>query len=87
MNCRDSGKCALGTVLKQNKNISIIENNVYKVTMACMAVGYDEGDFTKLYTTHLYQTVGDIIDEIPLKDILSGNKIRDTVQSIVSRFF
>lgn len=57
--CRDIGNRALGTVLNSEKNIAILEKNIYKIS---------NSDTNYLDT--LYQVIGDIISGKKLKDIL-----------------
>jgi DNA-directed RNA polymerase subunit M/transcription elongation factor TFIIS len=60
---RNTGKEALSTVLNNKKNIEIIENNVFKVSV-------DE----ETYNQNLYQVIGDIITGMTLKSILENIK-------------
>lgn len=61
---RELGKQALNTVLTKEQNITIIENNIYKIS------NNDEEN----YKTYLYQVIGDILSNIKLSDILKNIK-------------
>ena len=66
---RAKGIKALGTVLKEEKNISIIEKYVYKQVETL-----DEDAKEEEYNYILFQSVGDIIKSKKLKDILKDLK-------------
>ena len=63
---REKGKQALGTVLKQEKNINIIEKYIHNTTEK-------SEDYETTYKKIIYQTIGDII---------KGNNIKLVVENI-----
>ena len=64
---RERGVNALGTVLKQEKNITIVEKYIHKnaKNAECYMVTYRKV---------LYQTIGDVLKSVPLKDIVKNIK-------------
>lgn len=66
---RNIGKKALSTVLKQEKNIEIIEKYLYNFTLKI-----DKHNFEQNYKSNLYQIIGDILDEKKLNKILENIK-------------
>ena len=65
---RKIGEKSLETVLNQKQNINIIEKYIHKTAS-------NNGDhYNKKYEKILYQTIGDIILKIPLKDIVKNMK-------------
>ena len=66
---RAKGVKALGTVLKQEKNISIFEKHIFK-----QVKNLDEESQEKEYNYILFQAIGDIIKNRKLKDILKNIK-------------
>ena len=64
---RETGINALRTVLKQEKNISIIENYIHKISKKLK-------EYEKTYKQILYQTVGDVIKCVNLKLIVNNIK-------------
>lgn len=64
MTYRETGKKALATVLKQEQNIRIIENNIF------ILASREEKEVEKQYLQHVYQTVGDILTGKNIKDLL-----------------
>lgn len=69
MNFRNKGKEALRTVLNEEKNIDILEKNIYNK----LKKNKDE-DITDKYYLYIYQIIGDILNEKKLKEILSDIK-------------
>jgi DNA-directed RNA polymerase subunit M/transcription elongation factor TFIIS len=69
MDFRIKGKIALSKVLNEEKNIDVLEKYVYNVS-----VEKNIDDIQNTYTLFLYQTIGDIMNEKKLKDILSQIK-------------
>jgi DNA-directed RNA polymerase subunit M/transcription elongation factor TFIIS len=61
---RELGKQALNTVLTKEQNITIIENNIYKIS--------DNNE--ENYKKYLYEVIGDILNNIKLSDILKNIK-------------
>ena len=66
MSFRDNGLTALATVLKKEQNIKIIEKNIYEQSVED---DQTEEELEKKYTQYIYQTVGDILNGIQLKDL------------------
>ena len=66
---RNKGKKALGTVLKEEKNIDILEKHIYNNTFKKNHLTIIEN-----YNDNLYQVIGDILNEKKLKDILDDIK-------------
>lgn len=64
---RETGKKSLKDIITKEKNISIIENNVYKITK-------DLPNFEVEYKTVMYQVISDIQNGIKLCDILEQLK-------------
>jgi DNA-directed RNA polymerase subunit M/transcription elongation factor TFIIS len=65
---RENSKNALATVLKQEKNINIIEKHIYNISR----------NKEEKYNNILYQIIGDIINNKPLSQIIDeikSNKI------------
>jgi DNA-directed RNA polymerase subunit M/transcription elongation factor TFIIS len=59
---------ALGTVITLEKNISVLDKNIYKVSkLEAESTGFD---FDKLYKDAVYQVIGDVTDGVALSDIL-----------------
>ena len=67
---REDGVEALGTVLKIQKNIGILEKNVYNL---CQKIE-DEEEQERVYKEYILQCVSSIIQKMPLKTILSDLK-------------
>ena len=67
MSYRDKGLAALGTVLKNEQNIRIVEKNVYDSSI-------NQEDIEKCYKLNILQTVGDVANGEKLKDILANIK-------------
>jgi DNA-directed RNA polymerase subunit M/transcription elongation factor TFIIS len=65
---REKGKNALATVLKQEKNINIIEKYIHKIAEK------SEEEYVTAYKKIIYQTVGDIIKGDNIKLILDNIK-------------
>jgi len=68
MSYRDKGLAALGTVLKNEQNIRIVEKNVYDSSIN------QEEDVEICYKLNILQTVGDVANGEKLKDILGNIK-------------
>lgn len=70
---RESGIKALGTVLKQEKNIKIIEKYIHK--NAENAENSDNSEsYENIYRKIIYQSIGDILKGINLKDMIKNIK-------------
>ena len=67
MSLRTNGKNSLQKVIKQQKNIEIIENNIYKICS-------NQDNYEEKYNEYIYQVIGDILNKIPLKIILDNIK-------------
>ncbi len=68
---RKQGLESLGTVLKQKKNIEVIERNVYKIIIK----KYDDNHEQELqYKNAILQIIGDIYNEVTLTNILEHLK-------------
>tara|TARA_Y100000389_G_scaffold187188_1_gene208358 strand:+ start:1849 stop:2283 length:435 start_codon:yes stop_codon:yes gene_type:complete len=67
MSLRTNGKNSLQKVIKQQKNVEIIENNIYKICSS-------SDDFEEKYNEYIYQVIGDTLNKIPLKTILDNIK-------------
>ena len=67
MEYRTKGKNALNTVLKQQKNIDVIEKNIFTIIFSCYN---NEKEIEKNYTIAIYQIVGDILNKEKLQNIL-----------------
>ena len=67
MEYRTKGKNALNTVLKQQKNIDVIEKNIFTIISSCYN---NEKEIEKNYTIAIYQIVGDILNKEKLQNIL-----------------
>tara|TARA_A100001011_G_C14320875_1_gene850557 strand:+ start:988 stop:1413 length:426 start_codon:yes stop_codon:yes gene_type:complete len=61
---RELGKKALFTVLSQKQNVNIIEKNIYDLSKK---TGIN-------YITIIYECIGNIIQKIPLKEVLENIK-------------
>ncbi len=70
MSYREQGVNALGTVLKQQQNIRIIEKHIYDTSEKQAT---EEEYIEDIYKHNLYQTIGDIIN---------GNKLTEMVSRI-----
>ena len=68
MSYREEGKCALGTVLKQEQNIRIIEKYIYDISK------HDEDSIEQIYKDNLYEIIGDILNGKKLSEIVSNIK-------------
>ena len=64
---RSKGSQALGTVLNQKQNINIIEKYIHKKSKKSY-------DYNEKYKKILYQTIGDIIKEKNLKELVNNIK-------------
>lgn len=71
MSYREEGKKSLGTVLKQEQNIRIIEKHIYDTSeKQCV----DEDCIEEIYKHNLYQTIGDILNGSKLSNMVSDIK-------------
>ena len=61
---RDTGKKVLKTVIKNQKNVDVLEKNIHKISTD-----------VDIYNNILYQVVGDIINKKPIKDVLNNIKL------------
>lgn len=64
---RSKGCLSLGTVLKQQQNIKIVEKYIHKNA-------YDSDDYESTYKKILYQSIGDIFNNKNLKDLVKNIK-------------
>lgn len=71
MSYRNLGKTTLGTVLKQEQNINIIEKYIFNISSLNAK---DDDSLEDLYKNNLYQIIGDILDGEKLKNVLSTIK-------------
>ena len=71
MSYRDKGLAALGTVLKNEQNIRIVEKNVYD---SSINQEDNEEDIERCYKLNILQTVGDVANGEKLKDIIANIK-------------
>ena len=69
-NYRNDGKLALSKLLSKKQNIDIIEKNIYNSTK----IYFGDKNIEENYRTNLFQIIGDIINKLPLKDILNNIK-------------
>lgn len=67
---RDTSKNALKTVINIEKNVDIIEKNIYKIINSLE----DSSDKDSIYKDIIYQTIGDIVNKKNIKDILQSIK-------------
>jgi DNA-directed RNA polymerase subunit M/transcription elongation factor TFIIS len=67
MSMRANGKNSLQKVIKNPKNIDIIENNIHKICS-------DFDDYEQKYKEYIYQVIGDTLNKVPLKTILENIK-------------
>ena len=70
--CRIIAKKSLKTVINVDKNIDIIEKNIYKYVMECKKIENIES----IYKEIVYQIIGDFVTKKNIKDILQS--IKDT---------
>lgn len=73
MSFRELGHQALGTVLKQTKNVKIIERYIFENSEYETS---NEEELEVTYKQNVYQVVSDIMEKIPLNQILSNTKGR-----------
>ena len=66
---REKGVQALGTVLKQEQNIEIIEKYIHKYVK-----GEEGSDYVGTYRKVVFQTIGDINNNVDLKTIIKNIK-------------
>lgn len=75
---RKKGFLALSSVIKQEKNINIVENYIHKeaknVNKETKNGEDSQQSYEKRYTKVLYQTVGDIIRDVNLKQLVKNIK-------------
>jgi DNA-directed RNA polymerase subunit M/transcription elongation factor TFIIS len=67
---RDTSKNALKTVINIEKNVDIIEKNIYKIINSLE----DSSDKDSIYKDIIYQIIGDIVNKKNIKDILQSIK-------------
>ena len=60
MDYRELGKKSLKTVLTVDKNVSILEKEVYNIVLKKIEKKTDE-DIEKMYKAIIYQIIGDIL--------------------------
>ena len=68
MSFRENGKLALQTVLKQEQNITILDRIIFDLATE-QAKQSSELVVDYLYNSYLYQVIGDISNQVKLKDI------------------
>ena len=73
MSYREQGKQALRSVILQEQNIRVIETNIH---VAATDVAKTTHDIEDTYRDIIYQIVGDIFSDKPLKQILMNIKER-----------
>ena len=64
---RQKCKEALSSVIKQEKNIKIIEQNIHKISEK-------ESDYETIYKKNIYQAICDIRNGLNIKDLLENIK-------------
>jgi DNA-directed RNA polymerase subunit M/transcription elongation factor TFIIS len=64
LEARNKGRNALNTVLKEEKNLNVIEKQIYKLS----------NNNTDDYILYVYQAIGDIINKTKLKNIMDNLK-------------
>ena len=70
---REKGYLALATVLKQEKNIRIVEKYVHKQSKILSKNTEDPDEkYVNKYSKVLYQTVGDILKGVKMKNIVQN---------------
>ena len=67
MSLRTNGKKSLQKLIKQQKNVEIIESNIHRI---CLSLD----DYEEKYNEYIYQVIGDTLSKIPLKTILDNIK-------------
>ena len=74
MDYREKGLNALRTILKQEKNIKIIEKHIYIISSQDVS---DNDEIEQIYNFNIYQTIGDFLEKKTLNEtiinIKSGN--------------
>ena len=73
MDYRELGKKSLKTVLTVDKNVSILEKEVYNIVLKKIEKKTDE-DIEKMYKAIIYQIIGDILAKKKLSNILEDIK-------------
>jgi len=68
--CRNIAKKSLKTVINVDKNIDIIEKNIYKYVMECKKIENIES----IYKEIVYQIIGDFVSKKNIKDVLQSIK-------------
>ena len=68
MDYRELGKKSLKTVLTVDKNVSILEKEVYNSVLKKIEKKTDE-DIEKIYKAIIYQIIGDILAKKKLSNI------------------
>ena len=71
---REKGMQAIGTVLKQEQNIKIVEKYIHKNASASSGDGSDTDCYVKTYRKVIFQTIGDIHNGVKLKTIVHNIK-------------
>jgi DNA-directed RNA polymerase subunit M/transcription elongation factor TFIIS len=72
MDYRDKGKEALGTILKNEQNIRVIEKKIFDISSKDQQ---SEENIEKVYKLTIFQTIGDIMNGEKLKDILENIRV------------
>ena len=71
---RIKGRQVLETVLKQEKNIKIVEKYIYKNAGSTFGIDDEFDNYKEHYNKVIYQTIGDIILDGDLKSIIVNIK-------------
>jgi DNA-directed RNA polymerase subunit M/transcription elongation factor TFIIS len=69
---RDKGKEALGTILKNEQNIRVIEKKIFDISSKDQE---SEDKIEKVYKLTIFQIIGDIMNGEKLKDILENIRV------------
>ena len=70
--CRDIAKKSLKTVITVDKNIDIIEKNIYKNVIN--SADKSDSDIESIYKDNIYQIIGDFVNKKNIKDVLQSIK-------------
>jgi DNA-directed RNA polymerase subunit M/transcription elongation factor TFIIS len=70
--CRNIAKKSLKTVITVDKNIDIIEKNIYKNVIN--SADKSDSDIESIYKENIYQIIGDFVSKKNIKDILQTIK-------------
>lgn len=76
MSLRDNGKLALKTIMKNENNINIFENNIYE---ASKDISNDSEDIENNYNNMIYQIINDVSCGKKLKDLINDVKNKNII--------